>query len=210
MICRDFLATVVPNFHNSLDDPDVSRRPYICKDSWRFIHKAPDGRDFVGAVLHHSGTLKADNPGAIATWQYNKHGWPISYHWLITKTGIVYHCKDPVIRSPHCGDTQGNRRMVAICVEGNFTVEEPTAVQVEQILRLLDGLERWKGASFGITPHKAISDTACPGILMDRLALYGYKRMYEGLKYSELPQTKATRRRVGILHKIQRRLKGGL
>jgi hypothetical protein len=190
MICRDFLAMYVPNFHNAVDSCP------IYDDMWQFIYKADDGRDFDGVVLHNSGTLKADDPAKIAAWQYKEHGWPISYHWVFTKAGLVYHCKQINLRSPHCGSYYGNRRMLSLCVEGNLSIEAPTDIQIQQLTAFLWALEQWRGGSFGAVGHRTYSNTSCPGELMEFLLLFKWSGLYKGMKrdYLSLKETHYSQR----------------
>jgi len=117
--------------------------------------------------------MRADKPEAIANWLFNKYGWPMSYHFVIPMSAdAVYQSKSLDIRSPQCGNKNGNLNMIAICMEGNWVNTHPQDSQMELLWDLLKGLELWRGESFGIVAHKSISKTACPGTVVEALSVF--------------------------------------
>jgi len=156
---EDFLKSGVGDFHDSRADCIIKPENGAM---WLVEEKI-----FDGVCLHHSGTFKADTPKYIADYHVNTRGWAaIAYHVLVTKVGLVHLCKDPKYRGAHCGDTYGNKMYLAVCCEGNFTVEQPTAVQVRRLSEVLTAIEVWKGAGFKVMGHKSFVATACPGNLL--------------------------------------------
>ena len=169
--CSEFLAEKIPSF------VDATAECPVKPESLRFVTMANE-RAFEGVVVHHSGVMRADSPAGIANWLFKEHGWPMSYHFLIPMTGDrVYQCKIPEVRSAHCGSKYGNLRMLAICLEGNWVGQPPHKEQLKLLNDLLRWLEVWRGRSFGLVPHKAISSTVCPGMAVDSMKLFTRMRL---------------------------------
>lgn len=94
-----------------------------------------------------------------------KPHWPdIPYHWYIDWTGQLAECRDPLVK----GDTNTEydpAGHLLICLEGDFSVEEPTGAQIWALNRAV----LWLAAKYHVVPeniqtHMDFSkQTDCPG-----------------------------------------------
>lgn len=120
-------------------------------------------------IVHHSGDAsKEDQFAKINEW-HKKREFPISsfgfyvgYHYLINHEGELTQCRQDDDEGAH---TKGlNFQSIGVCMEGNFSVEEPTEKQKETLGKLLvDLCEKYFMDVTDIYPHRAFRDTECYG-----------------------------------------------
>jgi N-acetyl-anhydromuramyl-L-alanine amidase AmpD len=118
------------------------------------------------AVIHHSASRPTTSVEAIARYHVNYHQWPgIGYHFVITQAGTVYRTNTLETVSYHCGEH--NDHTLGICLIGNFTADPPPAAQIMAATDLLAHL-RSELSPLAIRPHRAFSQTACPGATWEK------------------------------------------
>jgi N-acetyl-anhydromuramyl-L-alanine amidase AmpD len=96
-------------------------------------------------------------------------GWGhISYHYVIDNLGDVYRCLPENEVGYHCGNLAINKNSLAICLHGNFMVQQPTVKQLASLKELV----RWLSTQRPDLPkvlrgsfvgHRNIKATSCPG-----------------------------------------------
>ncbi|MCK9461630.1 MAG: N-acetylmuramoyl-L-alanine amidase [Proteobacteria bacterium] len=91
----------------------------------------------------------------------------LQYHYKISNMGDVYQCRNLADTLWHCGNYPINRASIAICLDGNFEEQQPTAQQIQALSDLLDELctrhpefPADKNTVFG---HREVGASACPG-----------------------------------------------
>jgi len=139
-------------------------RPYAAPRRWRAI------------VIHHM----ASGVGSAAAIHrmHRQNGWDgLGYHFVIgngslspdgavevgyrwRKQGTGAHC-----RAARAGDDNWwNRNSIGICLIGDFTSTQPSARQMEQLVRLVRILmDEYDIPISEIRPHGDVKVTACPG-----------------------------------------------
>ncbi len=123
-------------------------------------------------VLHHSAT-DTGTPEAFARFHVEQKGWPgCSYHYVVTKAGIVYKCQEASAITYHAAGA--NKDGLGVCMVGNFDSYDPPLVQMRACMELLVSL----CDAYGLRPervigHREVKGTikTCPGkrINMDKL-----------------------------------------
>ena len=96
-------------------------------------------------------------------------GWNhISYHYCIDNLGDVYQCLPETEVGYHAGNLAVNKSSIAICVHGNFEIQQPTKRQLVALQRLLKYLcternDLPKLIRTSVKGHRDIKQTSCPG-----------------------------------------------
>lgn len=128
------------------------------KWSWRYplVPRLASARKVV--VLHHAAAREA-SPETVDKW-HKGNGWAgIGYHFYVRKDGRVHRGRPYWAKGAHCPNANSH---TGICLEGDFTVENPTTAQVSSLKALLAELQRQEGA-LRLTRHRDWKPTACPG-----------------------------------------------
>jgi len=122
-------------------------------------------------TIHHTaGSQSAISlvPQRIRDYQAAHMGndWPdIAYHFLIDRDGNVYEGRSIDLAGDTSTDYDPTGHFVP-AMEGDFSVERPSATQVNSLVALL----AWAGQEFGVSAdevrgHRDFASTACPGDL---------------------------------------------
>jgi len=132
-------------------------------------------------IVHHDGVEVKGDYDPIARYKQHanyhinkdwngdgkKDGSGIMYHFTIDWKGRVYITRNFEETLWHCGNYQVNLASIAICLDGNFEVQQPTKEQLTSLKELLINLSTQHPefpADFNdIFGHREISSTACPG-----------------------------------------------
>ncbi len=119
-------------------------------------------------VIHHTATRPSISAEAIARYHVSANGrnWPgIAYHFVIPPDGRVLQTNALETMSYHVGTH--NDHTIGVCLVGNFTYAPPTDEQIESGARLVAYLRDVIGWLAAVRPHRALSQTACPGATWD-------------------------------------------
>jgi len=110
-------------------------------------------------VVHHA-QAKTCTVQDIDQWHKN-NGWSgIGYAFLIKKDGTIYRGRPEWAQGAHCKGY--NHNSIGICLEGDFTTENPTSLQLASLVELSRYLiSLYPNAR--IVRHKDLNDTECPG-----------------------------------------------
>ena len=112
-------------------------------------------------IFHHTGTTARQSVETIHNFHKNTRGWSgIGYHFYIRRNGDIYKGRPTNKRGVH---TKGqNYRSLAICLEGNFEIENPTEEQYKSSRELVEML-RHTYKELKVKQHKDFGDTKCAG-----------------------------------------------
>lgn len=120
-----------------------------------------------GPILHHSVTAAIDGAGAVRALEdigEGRFGAGISYTFPITPDGTVYEGHSVDREGAHTrGFNQSHR---AICLVGNYEIDDPTDAQLDSIVELVrHGHDQgwWPLEITGGHRDMAGASTACPG-----------------------------------------------
>ncbi len=120
-------------------------------------------------TIHHTAVRADERETAVRIRGYQRYhqrqGWPdIAYHLLVGADGLVYEGRSLEARSDSVTDydTAGH---LHVALDGDFTVESPSAAQCRALLDLL----AWANDELGLAAetirgHDAYAQTACPGM----------------------------------------------
>lgn len=124
-------------------------------------------------VVHHAaGALSATSEG-IANYHIGK-GWPgMAYTFYVKPDGVVDFCHRITQIGTHAGKV--NPYSLGICLAGNWSKMEPTALMVNRLYLTIGVLQAYYHAHFGYTlevvPHRALTATVCPGLAWESYLL---------------------------------------
>ncbi len=114
-------------------------------------------RDIKRIVIHHSAT-DTGTPEAFARYHVEKQGWPgCSYHYVITKAGLVYKCQEASAITYHAAGA--NKDSLGVCMVGNFDNYDPPLVQLRACMELCISLCH----AYGIPGERVIGHREVPG-----------------------------------------------
>ena len=121
-------------------------------------------------IIHHSGNassrpqfLEIDALHKSKNFTQGSLGYFGGYHYLIEKTGHVFHYRLESETGQH--DNGENINTLGICLAGNFSQELPTKAQESALASLLEEIMgRWKIPLERIDPHRWGDQTECPGL----------------------------------------------
>jgi hypothetical protein len=134
-------------------------------------------QDIQTVVVHHGGKggtsgLNPNNGGEYFNRAMNWHlsplnddsdGLTVCYHFGIDANGTTYEGRPIRIRGCHVSGA--NTGKLGVLIFGDFNLlAGPTTNQVDGTVKLISGL---KSAGYSLTslaPHRALSDSDCPGI----------------------------------------------
>ncbi len=125
-------------------------------------------------VIHHDAGMRSDRYNTLARLIQEANGhiaknWGhISYHYSIDNVGDIYQCLPETEVGYHCGNLAINKKSIAIKLDGNFEVQQPTAKQIQALKDLLVYLttkrpDLPKIVRASVKGHRDIKATACPG-----------------------------------------------
>lgn len=92
----------------------------------------------------------------------------LSYHYVIDNLGDVYQCVPETEVNYHAGNYPVNLKSIAVCLHGNFEVQEPTAKQLASLKRFIAWITTERPdlplvVKSSVKGHRDIKSTACPG-----------------------------------------------
>lgn len=135
--------------------------------NWNLIRSTVDEYDtrnlnqIEQIVVHHSASLNqtADD---FANYHVLTRGWPgIGYHFVIEKDGTIIQ-GNPLENISYNTQNQ-NTKTVAICLSGNFDLEQPTGEQMDSLAKLISHLRGELPQSLEVYGHRDFAATSCPG-----------------------------------------------
>lgn len=122
-------------------------------------------------VAHHTDGAEPDGPeGPLAIQRFHQgtRDWfDIGYHYVIDRRGVVYVGRELGWRGAHAS---GANDEVGVALIGRFSIEEPTAEQLESFARLVASL-RAEGvlSTVRIVGHGEVAASSCPERLDEHL-----------------------------------------
>ncbi len=130
-------------------------------------------------IVHHDAQWRSDNYDSVARYkaQANYHiskgedG--LQYHYKIDNVGEVFQCRTLTDTLWHAANYPVNRASIAICLDGDFTQQEPTREQYTALKELLINLctqhPEFPAAEGDVFGHTEVSQTgtACPGRIIN-------------------------------------------
>jgi hypothetical protein len=139
--------------------------------------------DIQRIIVHHEaqeeGTVYDDAPRYEAEAQYqNNVSIPgskgLQYHFKIDNVGQIFQIRPFNITTWHAGNLPVNNHSIAVCLDGNFEVQQPTREQFESLKQLLDWLStqhpEFPAVQGDVSAHSEVIDhtyfpggTACCG-----------------------------------------------
>lgn len=129
-------------------------------------------------IVHHSG-VTGQNSEDYANYHVGHNGWPgIGYHYVIENPNNLGDSRSIIVQGNPLDNisyhTVGqNTKSVAICVSGNFEIEEPTPEQMEALTWLIAHIRGELPQELEVYGHRDFSATSCPGRnLYDKLPNY--------------------------------------
>ena len=124
-------------------------------------------------VIHHDAQWRPDEYDSLTRYiqQANFHigrgedG--LQYHIKIDNVGEVFYCRNYTDTLWHCGNYPVNRASIAICLDGDFTQQQPTPQQLSALQGVLDELctqhPEFPADSDDVFGHGEVGASACPG-----------------------------------------------
>jgi len=126
------------------------------------IYKRRKLKDIEAYAFHHSAT-KSGSPNAFANFHVNTNGWPgIGYHFVIDIKSQVYQTNCLSTVSYNVGG-KNNKKVIGICVVGNFQKFYPRQGQIDKSVLLVNYLNSMLGTK-NVTKHGDWKSTSCPGM----------------------------------------------
>lgn len=120
-----------------------------------------------GLVLHHTAGTHDDYTAKNLAKFHIRLGWPgIAYTFLAHPNGEVDFCHRLRDWGPQAG-VGWNADTFGVCAAGNYVIKEPSVAMMESLTKLIKVLERFFFNEIFVTPHRGISQTACPGKVWD-------------------------------------------
>jgi len=116
-------------------------------------------------IIHHSAFYEGNDLDTLLEIQdvhRNQRGWAdVGYHFIVGQNGLIYEGRDIHARGTHV-ETY-NTGSLGICLAGNFMIQNPTDVQLQSTLALINwAAERLKLTH--IASHRHFNPlTQCPG-----------------------------------------------
>ena len=131
--------------------------------------RSRDINKITGITIHHTASTVNNSIRDIYDIQCNKFiKIGICYNFIIRKNGDIIKCHkydELLSHAPNANTTD-----IAICLDGNFEIEEPTKEQVESLKYLIHYIK----SQFNITRIRGHQDvegnaTACPGVNLEKI-----------------------------------------
>lgn len=112
-------------------------------------------------VVHHSAS-QTWTGADMAAYHVNSREWPgIGYHFVIEKDGGIFQGNK--LETISYNVANGNTPTVAICLSGNFDIEQPTAQQMASLSQMVDYLRKTIPNQLPVMAHGDLQATACCG-----------------------------------------------
>lgn len=156
----------------------INPRPNWIKDVRRKLPVHPDRKynrrtlsQIDQVIIHHSTGPTTQTPLSIAQYHIgpnhiSNEGIPgIAYHYIIDREAKVFHTQDLENISWHVSGQ--NTRSIGICFIGNYDELEPTKMQMLQLVKLIQYLNRKLGRKLQFAGHRDYSTKTCPGKHVD-------------------------------------------
>lgn len=122
--------------------------------------KLRDFNKLMFIILHHRA---GDGDVESIHEMHKKRKWAgIGYHFYIRKNGDVFRGRPEKFIGAHCSGN--NSTSIGICLEGNFTKEEPTPEQLESLSELVRELKNKYPQIKRVLNHNDFMKTTCPAI----------------------------------------------
>lgn len=172
-------------------------------------------------ILHHTGDTsktpqfkkveRFHDAGAGGKWPKG-HG--IMYHFFIERIGTIIHAKDEDEHLWQAGDWFNNSFGIAICLAGNFLVDDPTYHQLKSLSSLLTDIQKRRGIrDSNVYLHWEVRRTECPGKDLRKLVKERFpdKTLEQKIKQVKkaIPRAKDSRKRrlLRLLKRLLRQTK---
>lgn len=123
-------------------------------------------------IIHHSGSRKFNTARTIDRWHRARGFREIGYHFFIQRDGLMIEGRGINLSGAH---TRGhNRGTIGICVDGNFSREDPNHPLEPRILSvgllvatLMGQIPDPNGCGVQVLGHRELAATECPGLIVD-------------------------------------------
>lgn len=157
----------------SLGNKFIDYRNPIAGDSYNWHWVRPMSQVKYIAI-HHTAGPDTQTPDEIANYHVRSLNWGgVGYHFIITKSGIVYYVGDLTTARAHV--YRYNHLALGICLVGTFMGNRvPSDKQLASAHELcaqllfrtpeLPGTDGWED----VVPHRQLRSTACPGETWNR------------------------------------------
>ena len=112
-------------------------------------------------VVHHSASNRDSTKLKDIDKWHKGRGWTMcGYNYVIEADGNVAEGRPEGTELAHCPGY--NRNSIAICLTGNFQVEEPTDEQLASLDSMIEAIkDKYPNAT--VVGHRDLSATLCPG-----------------------------------------------
>lgn len=135
--------------------------------------------------VHHTASSRVTNPDQWEAtnrdhqkkWNFKGSlGFYVGYNYEISATGVVRQSrKDGEVTAAQYQQNMNNGQAIAICLDGNFEIEQPTFAQLNALKKLVEEKVKAYGIPVeNVRPHRSISATACPGKFFPSTGLYDF------------------------------------
>lgn len=123
--------------------------------------------------IHHDAMVRPHDYDSVARYKeeaaghYDRLGPGLQYHYKIDNVGQIFKIR-PLDVWLYCVGSVENVTTLAICLDGNFEVQQPTREQLESLYQLLEELcenhPEFPATWPDVRPHADFSATACCGL----------------------------------------------
>jgi N-acetylmuramoyl-L-alanine amidase len=111
-------------------------------------------------VIHHSASKPSTTLEEITKWHKARGFNTVGYHKVIYDDGTIMNGRPETTVPASVKDH--NKNTLAVCVCGNFEVDQPTNFQLISLeLVIKEWRAKWPGAT--IICHRDLAPTLCPG-----------------------------------------------
>lgn len=124
-------------------------------------------------IVHHDAQWRPDAYDDLtryisqANYHISRGEDGLQYHFKISNLGDVYQTRRFEDTLWHCGNYPVNRSSIAICLDGDFTKQQPTDQQLFALQELLDELctrhPEFPADKNDVFGHREVGASACPG-----------------------------------------------
>jgi hypothetical protein len=111
-------------------------------------------------VIHHSASKPSTTLEEITAWHKARGFNQVGYHKVIYDDGTIMNGRPESTVPASVKDH--NKATLAVCVTGNFEVDQPTTFQLISLeLVIKEWQTKWPGAK--VICHRELAPTLCPG-----------------------------------------------
>lgn len=117
-------------------------------------------------IIIHTAAWPGDPSAEDIDRAHKQRGWAgIGYHFVVRKQGLIENGRPVQDVGAHASQLGMNRKSVGIVLSGHHDQEEPTAIQMEALLGLIQGLrERYNIPAERVLGHRELGAAkTCPG-----------------------------------------------